>query len=295
MDQNQEKESEILSADVEMATAATETPEPAVDPFVNAIQRIGHHHEPSLSNGDQAAGFEEPESDLTRTIDIANKATDLLPAQQDPEMAPPASAPAKRGRGRPRKHQLPTPKTDDSAKGPSVAFDLEESLSIETPPSKKPRGRPPKGKVNQSPSIVSTPVPKADNGSAMDLEARPLSSARRSLRLPTSTGMDSEEDNMSVTSSFSPINGRRRATTTFGKQLDNGDAFGPELKSKLRQALFVNAMEYDGGVHIPRTWPRAYTSTWALVCRYPEASSLSKRNLPRRYVIFFSEQSITLT
>lgn len=57
---------------------------------------------------------------------------------------------------------------------------------------------------------------------------------------------------MSLGSTFSPINGRCRRTVTFDNEPANGDAFGPDLKSKLRQALFEDAMENEGGVNIPK-------------------------------------------
>ncbi|KAK8034561.1 hypothetical protein PG993_009556 [Apiospora rasikravindrae] len=239
MGENQE--SDMHDADVAMATIEDD------------VEVKGHvdHCKTYPSNDDQTASVDEPEIDQALAIDIANKAEGLLQPEEAPEMAPPASVPAKRGRGRPRKYPRLAPKTDGSDKGTPASSNLEESLSIDTPLSKRPRGRPRKNSTVQSPSIATTPARKPRSGVTVEFEASPLSAGRRNLRVPVATGMDSDEDNTSPGTTFSPINHRRRIGVTFGNHIANGDAFGPDLKSKLRQALFENAMEYDGGVHIP--------------------------------------------
>ncbi|KAK7966562.1 uncharacterized protein PG986_000839 [Apiospora aurea] len=248
MDENQE--SEIHGADVEMTTAVENDVE-ALE-IADTLKGRGDQRKTSPFHDDQAAGVDEPEIDQALARDIANKAEVLLQPEEAPEMAPPASVPAKRGRGRPRKHPRPAPKTDGSAKGSPVPSNLEESLSIDTPPSKRPRGRPRKNSTVQSPSIATTtPARKTRSRFSAEFEDPPLSTGRRNLRVPIPTGIDSDDDNMSPRTSFSAINSRRRTGVSFGNPVANGDTFGPDLKSKLRQALFENALEYDGGVHIP--------------------------------------------
>ncbi|KAK8066525.1 hypothetical protein PG997_013272 [Apiospora hydei] len=219
--------------------------------IADTLKGLGGHHKTSPSHDDQAAGVDEPEIDQALARVMANRAEDLMQPEEAPEMAPPVSVPAKRGRGRPRKYPRPAPKTDGSAKGSPVASNLEESVSIDTPPSKRLRGRPRKNSTVQSPSIATTtPARKSRSGFSAEFEGPPLSTGRRNLRVPIPTGIDSDDDNMSPRTSFSPINSRRRASVTFGNPIANGDTFGPDLKSKLRQALFENALEYNGGVHI---------------------------------------------
>ncbi|KAK7953811.1 hypothetical protein PG988_014505 [Apiospora saccharicola] len=184
--------------------------------------------------------------------DIANQVKSIVePPQEAPEMASPASAPAKRGRGRPRKHPLPTPKADGSANGTPSTTNLDDSLSNDAPPTKRPRGRPRKSDSTQSPSIVATPSRQTRRGSTL-AKSGPLSAGRRDLRVPSPAGADSEKDNMSPSPSFTPINRRRKRAVTFDDESADGDLFGPNLKSKLRQALFEDAMENEGGVNIPK-------------------------------------------
>ena len=166
-------------------------------------------------------------------------------------MAPPASAPAKRGRGRPRKYPLPTPKAGNSVNGTPSTVNLDDSLSKDAPPTKKRRGRPPKNDPTRSPSTAATPS-RITRSDSMLSESRPFSAGRRDLRVPSSAGIDSEEEHLSPSSAFTPINGLRQRTVAFDDQSADGDLFGPNLKSKLRQALFEDALEHDGGVSISK-------------------------------------------
>ncbi|KAK8136463.1 hypothetical protein PG984_004403 [Apiospora sp. TS-2023a] len=256
MDQNQE--SEMPDADTEIAHVVSDLPSDT-DPFNDAsLKETVDHPKPSTSHDDQDTTIDDPEvnTDQERMRDIANQVKSIVePPQEAPEMAPPASAPAKRGRGRPRKHPLPTPKADGSANGTPSTINPDDSLSNDAPPTKRPRGRPRKSVSTQSPSIVATPSRQTRRGSML-AKSGPLSAGRRDLRVPSSAGVDSEEDIMSPSPSFTPINRRRQRGVTFDDESANGDLFGPNLKSKLRQALFEDAMENEGGVNIPKDLAR---------------------------------------
>ncbi|KAK8012539.1 hypothetical protein PG991_009914 [Apiospora marii] len=223
------------------------------DPFGDdPSDKTRDHPEPSPSKDDQGTASENPEVYQNPFVDLANQVKNIVGQPQEaPEMAPPPSAPAKRGRGRPRKYPLATPKVGDSAKGTPSTINHDDSLSQDAPPTKKRRGRPPKNSRTQSPPNIATPSRITRSGSMLS-DSRPFSAGRRDLRVPSSAGVDSEEDNKSPNSTFTPINGRRQRHVSFDDQSADGDLFGPNLKSKLRQALFEDALEHDGGVSIPK-------------------------------------------
>ncbi|KAK8100774.1 hypothetical protein PG999_011148 [Apiospora kogelbergensis] len=171
------------------------------------------------------------------TAPAGDNASQEQPQQVD-EMAPPA----KRGRGRPRKHPLLADVAAGSTKVATPAMKLDDVPSIETPPSKRRRGRPPKRKGDPSPSAGITPARVRS-----DLETE------QEFGTP-STNREEWLDKREQASSFSPINVGQRpsATKTSDYQSANIDAFGLDLKSKIREALFNGGLEYNGGVHIPQ-------------------------------------------
>ncbi|KAK8030962.1 hypothetical protein PG990_000696 [Apiospora arundinis] len=169
--------------------------------------------------------------------DIEDQAHDSQP-EQVVEMAPPALTPAKRGRGRPRKNPLQPGTTPGSTKATTPATNLDDSMSLETPPAKRRRAR-----------------VRSDLDIEPEFSPSPLLTGQRDLRVPTASDMDRDEwlNEVNQATGSVSINGRQEhgAATIVGNPPAADNAFSQDLKFKLCQALFENAKEYNGGVRIP--------------------------------------------